>query len=118
MHKATIQIVIIKSLLELDIKGFGCVSFAFHDIFLNLGTMHNLILDCKLYSAPFLVDSYVHVAIVITMGENFDAYSSRHCFKIQLVSPMLYLLFGVLLSNPCVKMIELYHLSVLLSRIC
>ena len=96
--------------------------------------MHNLVWDCEFYSDPvylgigavvltiadlshpLLLSSLIYIAIAITMGQNFDA-SSRHCFKIQLVSPMLYLLFGVLLSNPCVKMIELYHLGFLFSMV-
>ena len=80
--------------------------FVFVGIFLILGTMHNSVLDCELYSSPvylgigaviltvadlsLLLGSLTYIAIAIIMrGQNFDA-SSRHCFKIQLVSPMLY----------------------------
>ena len=100
-----------------------CLSI-FHGIFFSLDTTHNLVLDCELQSAPiyllalgiiltisalpypFLVASYV--VSVMALGESFDA-NSRHFLKLPLLFPILHLCFGVLLSYPCAKMLELHH---------
>ena len=106
--------------------------FVFHGIFFNLDTTHNLVLECKLHSAPvylltlaitltisalpypFLVASYV--VLVMAQRESFDA-NSRHCLELPLLFPILYLCFGVLLSYPCAKMLELHHLGLLFNMV-
>ena len=102
--------------------------FVFHGILLTLGTTYDLVSDSAtvylgtaavvlVTSAlpyPFLVGSYV--ATLITIGESFDV-SSRDCSQIPLVFPMLYLLFGMLLSYPCLQMIELHHPGFLFSTV-
>ena len=107
--------------------------FVFHLILFNLGTTHNLVLDCEFHSAPlyllavtiilpisalpypFVVVSYV--VSVMALGETFDA-DSRHSLEMPLVFPILYLCFVVLtISYSCAKMVELHHPSFLLSMV-
>ena len=63
---------------------------------------------------PFLVASYV--VSVVALGESFDA-NSRHCLELPLLFPILYLCFGVLLSYPCAKILELHHPGFLFSMV-
>lgn len=107
--------------------------FVFHLILFNLGTTHNLVLDCEFHSAPlyllavtiilpisalpypFVVVSYV--VSVMALGETFDT-DSRHSLEMPLVFPILYLCFVVLaISYSCAKMVELHHPSFLLSMV-
>ena len=65
-----------------------------------------LILTISALPYRFLAVSYL--VIVTTVGESFDA-SSTHPTHLPLLFPVLYLFRGMLLSYPCIKMVELHH---------
>ena len=65
---------------------------------------------------PFSFFVGLYVVTIIIFGETFDA-SSRSCTEMPLLFPILYLSFGVLLSYPCAKLLELHHPGFLFSML-
>ena len=104
--------------------------FVSHGILLHLG-ITNSSFNCELPYAvylvtaaivfiisvlpfPFVVGSYV--VTIIIFGEMFDA-TSRSCLEMPVLFPILYLSFGVLLSYPCTKLLELHHPGFLFGKL-
>ena len=105
--------------------------FVSHGFLLNLGITKNCSLKCELQypvylataaflliisALPFSFFVGLYVVTIIIFGETFDA-SSRSCTEMPLLFPILYLSFGVLLSYPCAKLLELHHPGFLFSML-
>ena len=114
---------------------FSCLMticlFVSHGFLLNLGITNNCSLKCELQypvylataaflliisALPFSFFVGLYVVTIIIFGETFDA-SSRSCTEMPLPFPILYLSFGVLLSYPCAKLLELHHPGFLFSML-
>ena len=105
--------------------------FVSHGFLLNLGITKNCSLNCELQypvylataaflliisALPFSFFVGLYVVTIIIFGETFDA-SSRSCTEMPLLFPILYLSFGVLLSYPCARLLELHHPGFLFSML-
>ena len=98
---------------------------------LNLGITKNCSLKCELQypvhfttaaflliisALPFSFFVGLYVVTIVIFGETFDA-SSRSCTEMPLLFPILYLSFGVLLSYPCARLLELHQPGFLFSML-
>ena len=105
--------------------------FVSHGFLLNLGITKNCSLNCELQypvylataaflliisALPFSFFVGLYVVTIIIFGETFDV-SSRSCTEMPLLFPILYLSFGVLLSYPCARLLELHHPGFLFSML-
>ena len=114
---------------------FSCLMtvclFVSHGFLVNLGITKHCSLNCELQYPVYLATAAflliisalpcsffvgLYVVTIIIFGETFDA-SSRSCTEKPTLFPILHLSFGVLLSYPCARLLELHHPGFLFSML-